>query len=181
MSEGRCQPAWPGANYRGSAQRRPNFTGTNYAVIHLQWHKKPLAQLRWQAVHLCCHRSVPPAPLQHPALPSAVQHPSATHPLLRERERAEELFEADPTESGARPLARTRFSLVCSRSRQRRSSPHHHPLPGPRAGYRRGERLHLLLHPQCRCLRGASSSSPGHGDCRGAGSLTGHASVDRVI
>ncbi|MBO0913219.1 AAA family ATPase [Streptomyces laculatispora] len=31
-------------------------------------------------------RRVPPAPLQHPALPRAVQHPSATHPLLRERE-----------------------------------------------------------------------------------------------
>ncbi|TWF90602.1 hypothetical protein FHX80_1317 [Streptomyces brevispora] len=36
----------------------------------------------------------------------------------------------------------------------------------------------LVDNGQCRCLRGASSSSPGHGDCRGAGSLTGHASVD---
>ncbi|PWI05952.1 hypothetical protein DIZ27_36345 [Streptomyces sp. NWU339] len=34
---------------------------------------------------------------------------------------------------------------------------------------------------QCRCLRGAGSSPPGHGDRRGAGSLTGHASMDRVI
>jgi DDE family transposase len=40
---------------------------------------------------------------------------------------------------------------------------------------------HFPPGTQCRCLRGASSSSPEHGDCRGAGSLTGHASVDRVI
>ncbi|WP_370375282.1 integrase core domain-containing protein [Streptomyces laculatispora] len=32
------------------------------------------------------------------------------------------------------PLARTRFSLVCGRSRQRRSSPHHCPLPGQGLG-----------------------------------------------
>ncbi|MFJ6464687.1 hypothetical protein ACIQM0_27275, partial [Streptomyces sp. NPDC091387] len=39
--------------------------------------------------------------------------------------------------------------------------------------------INFETYAQCRCLRGASSSSPGHGDCRGAGSLTGHASVDR--
>ncbi|WP_368860257.1 transposase [Streptomyces sp. M2CJ-2] len=40
---------------------------------------------------------------------------------------------------------------------------------------------YLVDNGQYRCLRGTGSSSPRHGDRRCVGSLTGHASMDRVI